>query len=257
MLSSSAGTCACSAHSSAPGTLATTVCKQHQRHQDKLQQYTYQLLRFPTQLGWLHLARFHADSPHVNRLELEGSDGTDAQTESHPSCLHPSQFKLTTIDSFWKSVETSAATGNPLPATANHTNSLQPDEPHLQELSNTIITLPRITTMIRPVTKHYKRDVANHVWADTAAWSRDLLLEMLERFLAITGAKTIPHIAEYKILPDKVKSLINMMKIAQPPACCVTSQQCHAECAFGLSAGDVPLSNCCLHGPALKFKYGL
>ena len=134
---------------------------------------------------------------------LEDSDCPSSHTDQEPSSLHPSKLKLTSIDSFWKSVETTAATGKPLPATANYSNSMQHSEPHLQNLRNTIIILPRITTMIRPVMKHYKRNAANHIWQDTAAWSKDLLLEMLNRFLSITGAKTIPDLAEYKVLPDK------------------------------------------------------
>ena len=61
--------------------------------------------------------------------------------------------------------------------------------------------------MIRPVSRHYKRDAANHVWTDTVTWNIELLLEMLARFLNSTGAKTIPSLAEYKILPDKVSRL--------------------------------------------------
>ncbi len=141
-------------------------------------------------------------SVHASRLE--DSDSTDTQ----PSRLHPSHLKLTTIDSFWLSVETSAATGKALPATANYDNSYDPDEPLLPSLEKTIIILPRIVTMIRPVGKGWKRTAENHVWNDTAAWDRDALIEMLERFLSITGAKTIPSLAEYTILPDKVGRII-------------------------------------------------
>lgn len=58
--------------------------------------------------------------------------------------------------------------------------------------------------MIRPVSKDYKRKAASHVWSDTVTWNRELLLEMLGKFLDVTGAKTIPNLSEYRILPDKV-----------------------------------------------------
>ena len=137
-------------------------------------------------------------------LRLEEPDNSQAQTDKLPSRLDPAILKLTSIHSFWKSVETSAATGISLPANANYSNSLQSDEPHLVSLASTIIILPRITTMIRPVSKDYKRTAASHLWSDTVTWNRDLLLEMLGKFLDITGAKTIPNLSEYRILPDKV-----------------------------------------------------
>ena len=124
-------------------------------------------------------------------------------TDTPPSSLDPAKLRLTSIGSFWKSVETSAATGVPLPANADYSNSLQPDEPHLPSLHNTIIILPRITTMIRPVGQHYKRTADNHMWPDTVTWNREVLLEMLGKFLEVTGARTIPDLAEYKVLPDK------------------------------------------------------
>ena len=58
--------------------------------------------------------------------------------------------------------------------------------------------------MIRPVSRHYKREAASQLWSDTVTWNRELLLEMLGKFLDITGAKTIPDLSEYRILPDKV-----------------------------------------------------
>ncbi|KAL3141976.1 hypothetical protein ABBQ32_004622 [Trebouxia sp. C0010 RCD-2024] len=138
----------------------------------------------------------------MTMLELNSSQPSDA-SDMLPSSLNPAKLRLTSIGSFWRSVETSAATGIPLPASANYSNSLQRSEPHLPSLLNTVIILPRITTMIRPVGKHHKRSAANHMWTDTATWNRELLLEMLGRFLDITGARTIPDLAEYKVLPDK------------------------------------------------------
>ena len=138
---------------------------------------------------------------------LAGSDSSHSQTDRLPSSLPAARLKLTSIDSFWKSVETSAATGIPLPANANYSNSLNSDEPHLASLKSTIIILPRIATMIRPVSKHHKRKADSHLWSDTATWNRELLLEMLARFVDITGAQTIPNLSEYRILPDKVSTL--------------------------------------------------
>ena len=101
-------------------------------------------------------------------------------------------------------MEISAALSRALPADVNYSKGWDPDEPELLPLSNTIIVLPRIVTMIRPVTNSHKRIPWNHVWNDTAAWSRDTLIEMLEKVTQLTGAKTIPSPAEYAILPDKV-----------------------------------------------------
>ena len=94
--------------------------------------------------------------------------------------------------------------GKPLPATVNYIQSNNPDEPLLLSLKKTVIILPRIVTMIRPVDSKKKRLAKSHVWNDTAAWDRDVLLEMLGKFVNLTGAKTIPSSAEYRILPDKV-----------------------------------------------------
>ncbi len=135
---------------------------------------------------------------------MEAADSTDSQTGSHPPPLPPSHLKLTTVESFWTSVETSAAVGKPLPATVNYIQSNNPDEPVLLSLKKTVILLPRIVTMIRPVDSKKKRLAKNHVWNDTAAWDRDVLLTMLGKFVNLTGAKTIPSLAEYLILPDKV-----------------------------------------------------
>ncbi len=135
---------------------------------------------------------------------LEAADSTDSQTGSHTPHLPPSHLKLTTVESFWTSVETSAAVGKPLPATVNYIQSNNPDEPLLLSLNKTVILLPRIVTMIRPVDSKKKRLAKNHVWNDTAAWDRDVLLTMLGNFVNLTGAKTIPSLAEYRILPDKV-----------------------------------------------------
>ena len=99
----------------------------------------------------------------------------------------------------------SAAMDKALPATANYSNSHQLDEPLLTCLEKASIILPRIVTMIRPVTKNWKATAYNHVWNDTVAWDRDVLVEMLARFVDITGTKTIPSLSEYAILPDKVK----------------------------------------------------
>lgn len=136
------------------------------------------------------------------RLDLNSSQ-SPLITDRPPSSLHPAKLKLTSVDNFWRSVETSAATSVPLPANANYSNSLQRNEPHLPSLHNTIFILPRITTMIRPVSKRHKLNAASHMWTDTATWNRELLLKMLGSFLNITGARTIPDLAEYKILPDK------------------------------------------------------
>ncbi|KAA6426725.1 MAG: hypothetical protein FRX49_03835 [Trebouxia sp. A1-2] len=132
-------------------------------------------------------------------------DSTDSQTGSQLPRLPPSHLKLTTVESFWTSVETSAAMSKPLPATVNYIQSNNPDEPLLLSLKKTVIILPRIVTMIRPIGSKTKRLAKNHVWNDTAAWDQDVLLTMLGKFVNLTGAKTIPSLAEYRILPDKVQ----------------------------------------------------
>ncbi|DBB04297.1 TPA: hypothetical protein ACH3X1_012794 [Trebouxia sp. C0004] len=77
---------------------------------------------------------------------LEAVDSTDSQTSSPPPHLPPSHLKLTTVESFWTSVETSAAMGKPPPATVNYIQSNNPDEPLLLPLKKTVIILPRIVT---------------------------------------------------------------------------------------------------------------
>ena len=157
-----------------------------------------------------HLAKLSSQRLFVLRIlladRLKAADSTDSQTGSQLPRLPPSHLKLTTVESFWTSVETSAAMSKPLPATVNYIQSNNPDEPLLLSLKKTVIILPRIVTMIRPIGSKTKRLAKNHVWNDTAAWDQDVLLTMLGKFVNLTGAKTIPSLAEYRILPDKVRN---------------------------------------------------
>ena len=87
-----------------------------------------------------------------------------------------------------------------------------PGNPHLAEqdslnvnaLSNNVIILPRSVSRLHPV--HHV--AADHIYSDLAAWDIDFLIQMLQQFLLVSSAKTIPSLAEYRVLPDKVHLLL-------------------------------------------------
>ena len=121
-------------------------------------------------------------------------------SDSAPSdaCLDSAQLKVTHVNTFWRAVERTAAAGR-----------LMPGELHLDEqgslsvsaLSNSVIILPRSVSRLHPV--HHL--AADHIYTNLAAWDIDFLIEMLRKFLLVSSAKTVPSLAEYRVLPDKVR----------------------------------------------------
>ena len=69
------------------------------------------------------------------------------------------------------------------------------------DFSNTVIILPRIVPRLHPV--HTAQ--ADHIYQDLVAWDVDFVVQMLQEFLRISSAKTLPTLDEYRILPDKVR----------------------------------------------------
>jgi len=68
------------------------------------------------------------------------------------------------------------------------------------QLRNTVIILPRIVTRLHPVHEPQQ----DHVYDDLVAWDVDFVIQMLQKFLRVSSAKTVPSLEEYRILPDKV-----------------------------------------------------
>lgn len=81
------------------------------------------------------------------------------------------------------------------------------DSSSIDALSNSVIILPRSVSRLHPV-YHAEED---HIYSDLAAWDIDFLIEMLQKFLQVSSAKTVPSLAEYRILPDKVKLLCELV----------------------------------------------
>lgn len=106
-------------------------------------------------------------------------------------CLDPAQLKLTHVDNFWKTVETSVAVGRLVPASTE-----QPDvisnvhHAPLLQLDSTVIMLPRIVTRLRPV----HGDWEDCVYQDLAAWDVDFVVQMLQQFMTLSSAKTVPSL---------------------------------------------------------------
>ena len=59
----------------------------------------------------------------------------------------------------------------------------------------------RIVTRLHPV--HETQQA--HVYDNLAARNVDFVVQMLQDFVRVSAAKTVPSLAEYRILPDKVK----------------------------------------------------
>lgn len=78
-----------------------------------------------------------------------------------------------------------------------------PSEGSLNALSNSIIILPRIVPRLHPV--HHAPE--EHIYSDLPAWDVDFVVQMLQEFVRVSSAKTLPGVAEYRILPDKVQLL--------------------------------------------------
>lgn len=74
-------------------------------------------------------------------------------------------------------------------------------------LQDTVIILPRIVPTIRPVSRHWSKQTVSSTFSDPKQWDLQTVLGMLEKFLKVRHAKTLPTLKEYRILPDKVGSL--------------------------------------------------
>ena len=105
------------------------------------------------------------------------------------------------MESFWKAVEQTVAAGHVMPADPRLSNAHSTDGNAVGiQLSNSVIILPRIVTRLHPVHDAQQE----HIYSDLAAWDVDFVVQMLQEFLRVSSAKTLPSLAEYRILPDKV-----------------------------------------------------
>ena len=122
-------------------------------------------------------------------------------TGEHAACPQPQQVKVTHVDNFWKTVEMSAATGHVMPANTAMADLFSPvANAWAVNLGNTVIILPRIVTRLHPVHEYQEE----HVYNNLVAWDVDFVIQMLQRFLHVSSTNTVPSLAEYRILPDKV-----------------------------------------------------
>lgn len=78
--------------------------------------------------------------------------------------------------------------------------------PLLESLAGTVIILPRLVPSLRPVTKHSRKATLSAKYADPAAWDLQTVVGMVDNFLTVTQAKTVPDLAEWRILPDKART---------------------------------------------------
>lgn len=78
-----------------------------------------------------------------------------------------------------------------------------------------MIILPRIVTRLHPV--HQAPE--EHIYSDLAAWDADFVIQMLQEFLRVSSAKTVPGLAEYRVLPDKVRLLSTSLAAHVCTAC--------------------------------------
>lgn len=78
----------------------------------------------------------------------------------------------------------------------------------MNDLSNSVIILPRIVTRLHPV--HQAPE--EHIYSNLAAWDVEFVVQMLQEFLRVSSARTIPGLAEYRILPDKVQPGVTYLR---------------------------------------------
>ncbi|DBA88898.1 TPA: hypothetical protein ACH3X2_000140 [Trebouxia sp. C0005] len=125
-----------------------------------------------------------------------------SQHSAGTRCLDRTQLKVTHVDNFWKAVERTVAVGHLSPAASELPDTLNSSTDNASmQLSNTVIILPRIVTRLHPV----HEAPHDHVYQDLMAWDVDFVIQMLQEFLRVSSAKTLPSLEEYRILPDKVK----------------------------------------------------
>ena len=135
--------------------------------------------------------------------------GDQQKAASH--CLDSNHLKVTHVDNFWKAVERTAAAGRLTPAASDLHNG-HAGQAGMQ-LSHAVIILPRIVTRLHPVydAPH------DHIYQDLVSWDVNFVIQMLQEFMRISSSKTIPSLAEYRILPDKVWCLVS--RLTCKPAC--------------------------------------
>ncbi len=124
-----------------------------------------------------------------------------SQRPAGTSCLDRTQLKVTHVDNFWKAVERTVAVGHPSPAASELPDTLDSGHGNASmQLSNAVIILPRIVTRLHPV----HEAPHDHAYQDLMAWDVDFVIQMLQEFLRVSSAQTVPSLEEYRILPDKV-----------------------------------------------------
>ena len=138
-----------------------------------------------------------------------GHPGDQQKAGSH--CLASKHLRVTHVDNFWKAVERTVAAGHLVPAASDlHSGHADPAS---MQLSHTVIILPRIVTRLHPIHDAPQ----DHIYQDLVSWDVDFVTQMLQQFMRVTSSKTIPSLAEYKILPDKVRCLVP--RLICSPAC--------------------------------------
>ena len=127
--------------------------------------------------------------------------GQGDSQHSAAACLHSTQVKVTHVDNFWKAVERTVAAGHLSHAASEWSDTLNNGQSNASvQLDNTVIILPRIVTRLHPV----HEELQDHAFQDLVAWDVDFVIQMLQEFLRVSSAKTLPSLEEYRILPDKV-----------------------------------------------------
>lgn len=124
-----------------------------------------------------------------------------SQHSAGTSFLDRTQLKVTHVDNFWKAVERTVAVGHLSPAASELPDTRNSGHGNASmQLSNTVIILPRIVTRLHPV----HEALHDHVYQDLMSWDVGFVIQMLQEFLRVSSAETVPSLEEYRILPDKV-----------------------------------------------------
>ncbi|KAK9814732.1 hypothetical protein WJX72_010670 [[Myrmecia] bisecta] len=112
----------------------------------------------------------------------------------------PDQVHATARHVFWNVVEMAGAYDTAIVAGAHpYGGTAEQDAVRLTLPANAVVILPRITALlggVAPVTPKY---------ANPHAWNRATVADMVERFLKVTAASSIPSVEEWSLLSDKVK----------------------------------------------------
>ena len=155
-----------------------------------------------------------------------------SQHSAGTSCLDRTQLKVTHVDNFWKAVERTVAVGHLSPAASELPDTRNSGHGNASmQLSNTVIILPRIVTRLHPV----HEAPHDHAYQDLTAWDVDFVVQMLQEFLRVSSAQTVPSLEEYRILPDKVYHALAGLAVSTCLRCmhhqaCNQSQDCSCAC---------------------------